>query len=240
MLQQLGPAEQIRSASLPYAIGLDSSMVYRAQTAGAYMRWFRSYDEEYAELFSHLTENWKMKPLYARAFLDAYTKSIGKMFSDGKTRSSQLRENPDPALRLFATAYIDDHDYALVGQAHRAYMTDLRREKHAGTNVEKAIWAILARSDLVEDLDRLFSEYIDDTYEGKFPGLFDEVFLAGGASHSSELDEPTQNTQRSGTSIDTDRTIIKCPSCSTALRVPSGKSGKVRCKRCGHLFEATT
>ena len=119
-------------------------------------------------------------------------------------------------------------------------MTDLRRGKHVGTTVEKAIWAILARSDLVEDLDRLFSEYIDDTHEEKFPGLFDEVFPADGTGHSSEMDEPTRNTQRSGPLTDTDRTIIKCPSCSRALRVPSGKSGQVRCKCCGHLFEATT
>lgn len=205
------------------------------------MRWFKSYDEEHAELFSHLTENWEMKPLYARAFLNAYKKSIGKMFSEGKIRSSRLRQNPDPALSLFAMAYIDDRDFALVGQAHRAYMTDLRRGKHVGTTVEKAIWAILAnRSDLVEDLDRLFSEYIDDTHEKKFPGLFDEVFQEGETSRYPELDEPTQNTQRSCTSTNTDRTIIKCPSCSKALRVPSGKSGRVRCKRCGHLFEATT
>ena len=204
------------------------------------MSWFKSYDEEYAELLSHLTKNWEMKPLYARAFLGAYKKSIGKMFSKSKTRSSQLRENPDPALSLFAMAYIDDYDFALVGQAYRAYMTDLRRGKHVGTTVEKAIWAILARSDLVEDLDRLFSEYIDDTHEEKFPGLFDEVFPADGTGHSSEMDEPTRNTQRSGPLTDTDRTIIKCPSCSRALRVPSGKSGQVRCKCCGHLFEATT
>ena len=59
------------------------------------MSWFKSYDEEYAELLSHLTKNWEMKPLYARAFLGAYKKSIGKMFSKSKTRSSQLRENPE-------------------------------------------------------------------------------------------------------------------------------------------------
>ena len=40
------------------------------------------------------------------------------MFSKSKTRSSQLRENPDPALSLFAMAYIDDYDFALVGQAY--------------------------------------------------------------------------------------------------------------------------
>lgn len=204
------------------------------------MSWFKSYDEEYAKLFSHLTENWEMKPLYAKAFLGTYKRSIGKMLSKGKIRSSQLRESPDPELRLSATAYIDDYEFALVGQAHRAYMNDLRRGKHVGTTVEKAIWAILAASDLIEYVDPLFSEYIDDTHEEHFPGLLDEVFPEAGTSSSSEMDQSTQNTQTSGTSADADRTIIKCPSCRGALRVPSGKSGKIRCQRCGHLFEATT
>ena len=74
---------------------------------------------------------------------------------------------------------MDCHDLALVGQAYSAYMADLRRGKHIGTDIEKAIWAILAnRSDLVADGDRLFSEYIDDAHEERFPGLFDEVFVA--------------------------------------------------------------
>lgn len=75
-------------------------------------------------------------------------------------------------------AYMDDLNFALVGQAYTAYMRDLRRGKHVGTAVEKTIWAILAnRGDLVADLDRLFSEYIDDTQEELFPELFDEVFV---------------------------------------------------------------
>lgn len=143
------------------------------------MSWFKSYDEEYEELFSHLTRRWEMKPHYARAFLNAYKKSIGKIFFNGKKRLSQLHENSDPAVRLFAYTHMDSHDLALVGQAYSAYMADLRRGKHIGTDVEKVIWAILAnRSDLVADGDRLFSEYIGDTHEERFPGLLDEVFVA--------------------------------------------------------------
>ena len=51
------------------------------------MSWFKSYDEEYKELFSHLTGRWEMKPHYARVFLDAYKKSIGKILSNGKKRA---------------------------------------------------------------------------------------------------------------------------------------------------------
>ena len=100
------------------------------------MSWLKSYDKEYRELLSHLTGKPGMKPLYARAFLDAYKRSIGNMLSKGKRRSSQLLESPDPEVRLFAMAYMDDHNFALTGQAYNAYMNDLRRGKHVGTAVE--------------------------------------------------------------------------------------------------------
>ena len=142
------------------------------------MSWFKSYDKEYEELFSHLTERWEMKPYYATAFLDAYKRSIGKVLFSGKKRISQLHESADPSVRLFAFTDMDSHDLALVGQAYTAYMADLRRGKHVGTDVEKAIWAILAnRSDLISDADRLFSEYINETHEERFPRLFNEVFV---------------------------------------------------------------
>ena len=136
--------------------------------------WFNSYDEEYSELFSHLTEKWQMKPHYATAFLDTYKKDIGKMFSKGQKRMSQLRDSSP--LSFFALG-LDSPDLVLVGQAYQAYMVDLRQGRHIGTSVEKAIWAILAnRSDLVEGLDRGFSNYIDENYEEMFPELFEEVF----------------------------------------------------------------
>ena len=54
------------------------------------MSWFKSYDEEYAELLSHLTKNWEMKPLYARAFLGAYKiRVLGKC----SPRAKHVRHN---------------------------------------------------------------------------------------------------------------------------------------------------
>ena len=139
------------------------------------MSWFNSYDKEFSELFSHLSEEWQMKPYYcAKAFLDTYKKDIGKMFSKGQKRMSQLRDSSP--LSFFALG-LEAPDLALVGQAYKAFMVDLRRGRHIGTSVEKAIWAILAnRSDLVDGLDRGFSSYIDETYEEMFPELFEEVF----------------------------------------------------------------
>jgi hypothetical protein len=56
---------------------------------------FKSYDDEYAEPYNHLTQEWKMKPEYAKAFLDAYKKNIGKMLAEGKQRVSALRNSPN-------------------------------------------------------------------------------------------------------------------------------------------------
>ena len=36
------------------------------------------------------------------------------------------------------------------------------------------------------------------------------------------------------------RVTVKCPACDQAIRVPKGKSGKVRCPSCADLFEAST
>jgi hypothetical protein len=36
------------------------------------------------------------------------------------------------------------------------------------------------------------------------------------------------------------RIIISCPQCEVRLRVPVGKQGRVRCARCGHVFNTST
>ena len=139
---------------------------------------FSSYDSEYRELLEYLLDDWKMKPRFAESFLSTYKRSIGKIFQKGKKRMAQMENHPDPSVRLAMFASMgQEQSYALVGQAYQAYMTDLRRGRHVGTDIEKAIWAILSnRSDLVGEIDRAFEKYIDEHYEDKFPDLFDEVF----------------------------------------------------------------
>lgn len=36
------------------------------------------------------------------------------------------------------------------------------------------------------------------------------------------------------------RVVRRCPQCGTGLRLPTGRSGDVRCPRCGHEFAAST
>ena len=146
------------------------------------MSFFSNYDYECNELRDCLTNDWQMKVRFADAFLATYRKSIGKLYVKGRKRLAKLENHPDPAVRVafYAQGGEDSaRDYALVGQAYNAYMRDLRKGRHVGTDVEKAIWAILAnRSDLLEELDRGLARFIDKHEETKFPDLFDEVFEA--------------------------------------------------------------
>lgn len=139
---------------------------------------FKSYDAEYFELFEYLTRQWKMKPEYAEQFLKAYKKSIGKIYSRGKKRMQMLANSSNPQERMARYLSLgEEHDYALVGQAYKSYMSDLKRGRHIGSPIEKVIWAILVnRSDLVKSLDGGFSDWIERKHEEKFPDLFDDVF----------------------------------------------------------------
>ena len=65
---------------------------------------------------------------------------------------------------------------------------------------------------------------------GEFPEGDTASFLQRVVQEVSRLDANKENRPRDGSA---DRVIINCPSCNSALRVPKGKSGKVRCKACG-------
>ena len=56
-------------------------------------------------------------------------------------------------------------------------MNDLRRGKHVGTDVEKAIWAILyeCRDDELSELDVGLAKFIGEHVEEKFPTLYGDV-----------------------------------------------------------------
>ena len=72
---------------------------------------------------------------------------------------------------------------------------------------------------------------------GVFPHGDTASFLHRVVEEVSKLDISKENRPKDGSA---DRVIINCPSCNSALRVPRGKSGNVRCKACGELFETRT
>ena len=138
----------------------------------------------YDELLNFLTEEWRMKDRYARAFLDEYRSDIAKLHKQITSRADELLQRGDAAARRLMSIEIISAgglgqvlSVILVTQAYRAYMSDLRRGKHVRTNIELAIWAILSnRSDLVQDFDKFFGQYVQEKYEELFPTLFDDVF----------------------------------------------------------------
>lgn len=109
----------------------------------------------------------------------------------------------DPTLSLAAYAEMGQElDYTLVAQAYEAYMIDLRRGRHVGTAVEKAIWVILFnRSDLLESIDRPLQKFVDEKCEQKFPGLLDEAF-AGGVHQPVSAPPPAGGFELSGSMPD--------------------------------------
>jgi len=134
--------------------------------------------DHYAEFLEYCTERWQMKPRFAAAFLNAYRSDISVLHEQGLKRLEASVDLSSPEGRLFALQMPDPRDYALVGQAYKAYLSDLRRGKHVDTDVEIAIWAILCnRSDLLESIDRPLSMYVTENQQMKFPTLFEDAFV---------------------------------------------------------------
>ena len=142
------------------------------------MGFFKTYDDEYFELYEYLTQDWTMKSKYAKPFLNTYKKSIGKMFYKGKKRMASFENSQDIRKQFLAVAGDDNEAYVLVAQAYKAYVKDLRRSTHIDTPVESAIWAILCKNpNLVGSLDNVLEKWIDDdNCRQKFPNLKNEVF----------------------------------------------------------------
>ena len=133
--------------------------------------------DHFTEFLEYLVERWQMKTRYAGAFLSAYRTDISVMHEQGLERLEGSVDFSKPENRLLAYQMPDPRDFALVGQAYKAYLNDLRRGKHVDTDVEVAIWAILCnRSDLLESVDKPLAKYVTDNQETKFPTLFEDVF----------------------------------------------------------------
>ena len=133
--------------------------------------------DHFPEFLEYVTEKWQMKPRFAAAFLNAYRTDISLMHEQGLKRLDACVGLSKPENRLVAYQMPDPRDFALVGQAYKAYMNDLRRGKHVDTDVEVAIWAVLCnRSDLLESVDKALAKYVTETQQVKFPTLFEDAF----------------------------------------------------------------
>ena len=97
--------------------------------------------DRYNELYDHLINKWGMKSGFAAAFLNEYRNALATQYEKGLTFHRQaIMSQPDEVLE---SIFLSLRDTTLVSQAYLAYMNDLRSGKYVGTNIEKAIWAIL-------------------------------------------------------------------------------------------------
>jgi hypothetical protein len=150
---------------------------------------FKSYDDEYLELYEYLTQEWGMHSGYAKPFLNAYKKNLGKMYSEALKRMVSAETSSNSAIlslsRIASGGDEYPHSYVLVSQAYQAYLSDLRHGKHVGSSIEMAIWAILLkRLDLTNDIDRVLGKFIETKQEEKFPELLETVF-----ANEAEIDD---------------------------------------------------
>ena len=134
---------------------------------------FGSKPDHFNDLMEYLVEHWHMRSRFAAAFLSAYRKDVSSTLEEGIKRTRAMNI---PSVAMLAMGD-DPRAMALVAQAYKGYLSDLRRGKHVRTDVEMAIWGILAnRSDLVASVDRGFASFIDDNWEKQYPALFETVF----------------------------------------------------------------
>ena len=96
-------------------------------------------------------------------------------------------------------------------------MTDLRRGRYVGTDIEKAIWAILSnRSDLVGEIDRMFEN--------------DSHTSTGPLSPTESSQPASQMSEQSAAA----ESFISCPICKG--RVSRQESNPQHCRACGATF----
>ena len=132
--------------------------------------------DHFAELMEHLVDRAGMRTRFASAFLSAYKDDVSKRFEEGTKRAQQTLAALSRAQQLMFNPS-EVYDFAIVAQAYMGYMQDLRRGRHVGTDVERAIWALLVtHSDLVEQTDRALANWIAKEHEKQFPNLLEEVY----------------------------------------------------------------
>lgn len=132
--------------------------------------------DHFADLMEHLVDRAGMRTRFASGFLSAYRDDISKRFEEGTKRAEQTLAAM-PRIQQLVFNPSDIYDFTIVAQAYMGYMQDLRFGQHVGTEVERAIWALLVNHiDLLEQTDKALANYIGQQHEKQFPKLLEEVY----------------------------------------------------------------
>jgi hypothetical protein len=129
------------------------------------------------EFFLYLVDDWQFRDEYAQAFLREYGPDLSRLHDQGLRRLEASLDLSRPENKLLAAEMPDPRAFALVAQAYSGYVNDLKNDKHRGTPVEFAIWAILLnRNDLLSTLNPELAKYIDDNLDSIFESIYKTVF----------------------------------------------------------------
>ncbi|EHJ04990.1 hypothetical protein [Marinobacter manganoxydans] len=108
---------------------------------------------------------------YSGPFIAAYGKKMGILIENGRKKAISFNTaNPEgaEANRIFAENGVR---FAVLGQAIRAYMTDLRSGSYVNTAVETAIWGIILEEEreLVDSIKPGLSDFVLKNFERMAP-----------------------------------------------------------------------
>ncbi len=132
--------------------------------------------DHFADLMEHLVDRAGMRTRFATAFLSAYRSEVSKRFEDGTKRAEKTLATMSRVQQLMFNPS-EVYDFTIVAQAYTGYMQDLRRGRHVGTDVERAIWALLVNHiDLLEQTDKALANWIGQQHQNQFPKLLEEVY----------------------------------------------------------------
>ncbi|GBO87525.1 hypothetical protein [Marinobacter salsuginis] len=112
-----------------------------------------------------------MRKEYANAFLAAYGKQLGKLVFDGRKKALQFNTSNLKGAQLNREFAEHGERFAVLGQAIRAYFSDLRAGRYVNTAVEVAIWGILLdeEPDLIDAMKPGLWDFVMDNYEERVP-----------------------------------------------------------------------
>ncbi|MCK9687282.1 hypothetical protein [Scleromatobacter humisilvae] len=124
-------------------------------------------------LLEFLVDVWKLKPRIAGAFIVAYAKEVSARYERGTAAAGTAASSMNAGARLAAFAMGDDpRKFAVMAQAYDAFTGDLRLSRHAGTDVELAIWSILWNdSELLRQIDAALADFVVEQQPTKYPDI---------------------------------------------------------------------
>lgn len=128
----------------------------------AWFNVFKSYEHEINEIRRYLDQEKKMRAEYSGPFIAAYGRKMGILIESGRKKAVSFNTSNAEGAQANQIFAENGVRFAVLGQAIRAYMTDLRSGSHVKTAVETAIWGIILdeERELVDSIKPGLSNFV--------------------------------------------------------------------------------